>query len=236
MKQKSLEEMVQRLNDIHEIQNIMSRHEYYHSVGMHKEEIEQIWAQKTAGVSWESGDLGRFEGIEAIRKCYVDGNKLIGEKNLKEMRKLFPEIKNEDKNKFIGTMIAHTLTTPVIEVAGDGKTAKGVWMSPGHVPQLVDGKLRAFWRWEKYGVDFVKEDGKWKIWHFHVYTDFTTPYEKSWIENSLGPRLAPEFPPGFPKPNKPATTDYQEYSPLTTPKFEPRPPEPYETFDDTFSY
>ena len=236
MAEKSLEEMIQRLNDIHEIQNLMSSHEYYHQAGMHKEELEQLFARKTPGVSWESGDLGRFEGIEALRKCYVDGKEMIGEMNLKEMRKLFPEIKNEDKNKFIGTMNVHTLTTPIIEVARDGKTAKGVWMSPGHVTQLVDGKLTAFWMWEKYGVDFVKEDGKWKFWHFHVYTDFMTPYEKSWVENSLGPRLSPKFPPDFPKPNKPSISDYPQYSPFTNPQFEPRPPEPYETFDDTFSY
>jgi hypothetical protein len=236
MAEKSLEEMVRRLNNIHEIQNVMSRHEYYHTAGLHKEELEQIWAQRTPGVSWESGDLGKFEGIEAIRKIYVGGKEMLGKTNLKGMRELFPEIKDEEKNKFIGTMNVHMLTTPVIEVAGDGKTGKGVWMSPGHVTQLMSGKLTACWMWEKYAVDFVKEDGKWKIWHFHVYTDFMTPYEKSWIENSLGPRLPPTFPPDFPKSNKPITTDYPQYSPFTTPKNEPRPPEPYETFEDTFSY
>ena len=72
MAEKTLEEQVRRLNDIHEIQNVMSLHEYYHTAGMHKEEVEEIWAQKTPGVSWETGDLGRFEGIDAIRKIYVD--------------------------------------------------------------------------------------------------------------------------------------------------------------------
>ncbi len=236
MSKKSLEERVQRLEDIHEIQNAMSRHGYYHSAGMHREELENIWAQKTPGVSWESGDLGRFEGIEAIRECYVDGKEMLGEMNLKEMRKLYPEIKDEDKNKSVGTLNVHTLTTPVIEVAEDGKTAKGVWMSPGNVTQLAGGKLRAFWMWEKYGVDFVKEDRKWKIWHFHVYTDLMTPYEKSWVEQSLEPSPTPEFPPGFPKPNRPAITSYPQYSPFTVPQFEPKPPEPYRTFDETFSY
>lgn len=236
MTKKSLEAMVQRLNNIHDIQNIMSLHEYYHTAGMHKEEVEEIWAQKTPGVSWETGDLGRFEGIEAIRSIYVDGKEMVGEANLKEMRELYPQIEDDPKNKNIGTMNVHMLTTPMIEVAEDGKTAKGIWMSPGHVTQVRGGKLAACWMWEKYAVDFVKEDGKWKIWHFHVYTDFQTPYDKSWVENSLEPKLPPAFPPDFPKSNKPMTVDYPQYSPFTVPKNEPRPPVPYETFNDTFSY
>lgn len=236
MTEKSLEEMVQRLNDIHEIQNVMSLHEYYHTAGMHKEEVEEIWAQETPGVSWETGDLGRFEGIDAIWKIYVDGKAMMGEVNLKGMRKLFPEIEDKEENMFIGTMNVHTLTTPIIEVAGDGKTAKGVWMSPGHVTQLLGGDLVATWTWEKYAVDFVKENGKWKIWHFHVYTDFSTPFEKSWLENSLEPKLPSAFPPDFPKPVKPMSDEYPQYSPFTNPKDLPRPPEPYETFEDTFSY
>lgn len=24
---------------------------------------------------------------------------------------------------------------------------------------------------KKYGVDFIREDGVWKIWHMHVYSD-----------------------------------------------------------------
>jgi hypothetical protein len=161
---------------------------------------------------------------------------MLGEANLKEMCELYPQVEDDPKNQFVGTMNVHMLTTPMIEVAGDGKTAKGIWMSPGHVTQLRGGKLTACWMWEKYAVDFVKEDGKWKIWHFHVYTDFQTPYEKSWVETSLEPKLPPTFPPDFPKSNKPMTVDYPQYSPFTVPKNEPRPPAPYETFDDTFSY
>ena len=236
MAEKTLEEQIRRLNDIQEIQNVMSLHEYYHTAGMHKEEVEEIWAQKTPGVSWETQDLGRFEGIEAIRKIYVDGKAMMGEANLKAMRQLYPEIEDKKENSFIGTMNVHMLTTPMIEVAGDGKTAKGIWMSPGHVTQLMGDKLTACWMWEKYAVDFVKEDGKWKIWHFHVYTDFQTPFEKSWLDTSLEPKLPPAFPPGFPKSNKPMTDDYTHYSPFTNPKNLPRPPVPYKTFKDTFSY
>jgi hypothetical protein len=232
----SLEKMVQRVMDVQEVQNVMGRHEYYHAAGMHKEEIEELWAHKTPGATFEAGDVGKTEGIEAITRTYVEGNKLRGQQQLKEIRKLFPDIEDKPENEFIGTTIMHTLTTPVIEVAEDGKTAKGVWVSPGHLTTMREGKLQAFWFWERYGVDFVKEDGKWKIWHFRVYTDFMTPYEKSWVENSLEPLPPQEEADGFPKPNRPPSPPYPEYSPFTMPRYEPRPPEPYKTFEETFSY
>lgn len=240
MAEKTLEQWkkaAQRAADILEIQNVMGKHEYYHAVGKHKEEIDELWAHKTPGASFEAGDVGRTEGIEAIEEIYVVGNKMRGKQVLQEMRRLFPEIQDVEENEFIGTTIMHTLTTPVIEVAGDGKTAKGVWVSPGHLTTVSDGKLQAYWFWERYGVDFVKEDGKWKIWHLRVYTDFLTPYEKSWVENALNPPPPRQEAPGFPKPNRPPTLPaYKEYNPFTVPQYEPRPPEPYRTFDETFRY
>jgi hypothetical protein len=121
----------------------------------------------------------------------------------------------------------------MIQVAGDGQTAKGVWYSPGHETPIRDGKLQAFWVWGKYSGDFIKEDGKWKIWHWHFYDTFNTPYHMSWVEAEQLPRRGPgNMDPIFVKypPDKPAT--YRSaYS--TTGERDPIPacPEPYETWD-----
>ncbi len=77
-------------------------------------------------------------------------------------------------------MMQHTLATPVIEVAKDGKTAKGVWMSPGHEARVLGGRLTALWVWGTYGEDFIKEDGRWKIRNHHVYLNIITPFEVPW--------------------------------------------------------
>jgi hypothetical protein len=236
MVEESLKKYIQRALDYQEIQNVMSLHEYYHSVDMHKEEFEQLFAQKTPGVSFESQLLGRFEGTEAVRKAYVDGLERLKEIHFKEMRETFPDIKFDKENKHAGFLSIHTLTTPIIEVAEDGKTAKGLWISPGALTSVANGKLEARWIWEKYAVDFVKEDGKWKYWHFSIYTDFNTPYEKSWVENYFEPRPPAEPVPEELKANRPSTFKYQEYSPYTQAKLAPRPPEPYRTFKETFSY
>jgi SnoaL-like domain len=68
-----------------------------------------------------------------------------------------------------GAMMQHTLAIPVIEIAGDGQTAKGVWMSPGHEAHTIDGKQTSIWCWGTYGEDFIKENGQWKIRNHHVY-------------------------------------------------------------------
>jgi len=207
---KSLEERVQRMEDVHEIQNLMGRLEFLHTAGLEKEAM-QLFALKTPGVSAEVANWGVYEGPEGIRKMSL-GIHLDGEQKARP-----------------GTMHLHTLTTPVIEVAGDGKTAKAVWLSPGLETDGKDSKFQAMWAWVKYGIDFVKEEGKWKIWHSHAYAIFMTPYEKSWVEappHTSTPMVVPDEI----KPDRPSTYLW-EYSTDRVYENVPAPPEPYETWD-----
>jgi hypothetical protein len=210
---ESLQKRIQHLEDVHKVQNLMGKYIYGHLAGMDATYPDTIYAKKTPGVSSEVAHWGRYEDDD-FRKVYSSGK--VG----------FPP----------GTMIVHTLTTPVIEVAGDGKTAKGLWISSGHEsgknPQT--GELEAFWAWTKYGVDFVKEDGEWKVWHYHVYRMFKTPFDKPWTEEW---EIKTGNPPGDRpvKPTKPTTYDHP-YSTTTAPEYVPMPPEPYETWDDSMSY
>jgi hypothetical protein len=212
----SLEARVQALEDIHQIQNMMSRYEYFHTVGMHKE-VLNMFASKTPGVAVEIPHLGRYEGLVGIRRFWIGAN-----------------FQTDTKRE--GIMIMHTLTTPVIEVAGDGKTAKAVWISPGHETGPFGGepgKVNAVWSWNKYGVDFVKEDGVWKFWHFHLYRIFKTPYDKSWVEAPYQRPPAQTDPDK--RPDKPSTYDWV-YSPAVETENIPEPPAPYETWDPAKSY
>ena len=212
MASKSLEERIQRLEDIHEIQNLMGRNQYKHTAGMHRETAE-AFALDTPGVRTEVADWGVYEGREGVERMVIG----VHEHHMEDTR---------------GLMFMHPLTTPVIEIAGDGKTAKAVWISPGHETVYVEGKLKAYWAWCKYGVDFVKENGKWKIWHSHVYAIFRCPYETSWVEVS-DPPLTPI--PDELKADRP-TTYHHPYSTNTLCEYVPEPPEPYETWDESTAY
>lgn len=237
------EKKTQKALDYQEIQNIFSLHEYYHFTP--SEEMEMIWAQKhkdvTFGQNW-----GVVVGLENVMATYKNMSDERKQKQVDAKRKWFPDIENDKKNAMVGEMGFHMLTTPVIEVAEDGETAKGMWYTPGFMTMFNEktGKFEANWMYEKYAVDFVKEDGHWKIWHFNVYTDFACPYYKSWVDASeerktMGPPGGPDEPGGSTpggKTTKPGI-GYQEYNTrrLQLPDW-PKPPEPYRTFSETFSY
>ena len=48
--------------------------------------------------------------------------------------------------------------------------------------QGADGrKVWAHWVWCKYGVDFRKQDGQWRIWRFRCFEVARAPYDENWI-------------------------------------------------------
>ena len=237
---------LRKAKDVHEIQNVMSLHEYYHSACRHQEELDAIWAQKADDVAFEEALFqARFVGLEAIQKYYVQFMRNTLFRSALDLTKtLFPQLKDDPEDELpFGLSYMHTLTTPVIEVAEDGQTAKGVWISPGYITMPTPEKLQAYWHWDRYGVDFIKEDGKWKIWHFFVGREFTTPYEKSWVDSALDNEEAYEMPlalfkewPGFTEPHAAQLNAFESYSPFKVARLQPRLPEPYRTFSETFSY
>jgi hypothetical protein len=130
--------------------------------------------------------------------------------------------------------------TPVVEVAGDGKTAQGMWVILGAWAKTNDlwGVPVARWGWLKIGADFVKEDGQWKIWHLVKGGLFVTEYNESWVDKSLKlpPRPARWDGHGGGQPDRPSSTQFGPYSITRENKLLPRPPEPYHTFDDVEPY
>jgi hypothetical protein len=238
MKELSLEQKVQRSLDIQEVQNVASMHEYYHAALMHKEEYENIWSKTRDDISWTNNNQ-RMPNRKAFHKFYVEdivnGKKMW----LEALHKTRPDIAVKPENYAAGILWSHTLTTPVIQIAGDGKTAKGIWMSWGHVTNPTDEGFMSTWAYEKYGMDFVKEDGEWKIWHLHTFVDFYSPVNGSWTNpaTNMAANKDKKEQKEFPKdPMYEYGEYYTGYSPSTVPVMEPKPPVPYYTFSETFSY
>lgn len=211
---------VERLEHIRAIEQLMARRAYLHSAGLNGREMDECWTTRE-DIAFEAEDWGVWDGQKAVRQAYVDGNP-------------FPE-------GTPGLMIEHTLTTPVIEVAEDGETAKGIWISPGHETfPIVDGELpKPHWSWGRYSVDFVRDNGSWKIWHLHVLTTFRTPYGQDWVDSAV---RRPEYLPdegdamdGINPPTRPVTFN-QPYHPEVAPAYQPVPPNPYRTWTDVTSY
>jgi hypothetical protein len=198
--------------------------------------------------------------MSQIRKFYGDNLTEHLKMLLARTSKIIPEIKNVPENLGIGfNYEMNFLTTPVIEIAGDGKTAKGLWYSPGvnmvgSVMEEGKTSMRGEWRMTKYGVDFVKEDTGWKIWHISIcldnaplgwsYKNEQAVYEPPEKTDSIAHDGSAHSGKAEGHPSsatsgislKPNPDPYKTWSPARAQKIKPRLPEPYYTFNETFSY
>ncbi len=87
----------------------------------------------------------------------------------------------------------------------------------------MEGALKQFLCLGKYDMEYVKEDGQWKILTFAYRQAFMCPYEKGWVEEPVAASIA-----GSPDniPDAP-TSYYLPYSRYRINHFQPPPPEPY---------
>ncbi|MFT3763036.1 MAG: nuclear transport factor 2 family protein [Pseudoxanthomonas sp.] len=238
------------------IQNLMSRHEYMHAANLNLEELDEYWVSRN-GKYADTATFGSpawvMYGIETIRKAYGEKSRADAQAALKRLSEIDPSVKDAPENFGAGAeWVMHTSTTPIIEIADDGKTAQGAWYSPGVgvMPMYQDGKihLQSMLFNEKYGGDFVKEDGKWKIWHLQMAYDFVPGLPESMlkqlndqlgdlalghpltpVKGEAGERMGGELPEGFRKP----LYSYPAYSPQRASVIWPKLPEPYSTFSQS---
>ena len=233
------------------IENVFSNYMYLHNA-FHDEQIKALWVKRgTPGASAQYTNAGVYTNYDSIM-AYHTG-----------------------RPSPTGKLILHYATTPSIVVAGDGKTAKGIWivagvesglsapaqaaaMPPymidklGGQDELVHGKkVWAHWVQMKYGVDFLKQDGEWKIWHFRCYEVSRARFDKDWISLAaevqddaknnqfnadlmyLGEDGKPVF---MPKVDAPPKTLAYPYRPDHSMELQPKLPVPYGTFSETFEY
>jgi SnoaL-like protein len=233
------------------IENVFSNYMYLHNA-FHDEQIKSLWAKRgTPGMSAQYSNLGVYTRYESIM-AYHSGR---------------PDP--------VGKLIFHYVTTPSIQVGADRQTAKGLWIAAGvesglmsaeqaaHAPNYlfeqneaggteVHGKkVWAHWVQMKYGVDFIRQDGEWKIWHFRCFEISRARFDRNWISmaaelqdsaaNSkfnadlmyLGDDGKPVFMPPVDAPPKSLAFPYRPDGRI---ELQPVLPVPYDTFSHTFEY
>ena len=216
---EALEREVQRQKDVKDCFELMVKYQIYHHP-MTALEKSKIFALTMPDVSMEVSKWGKYVGAEAIMF----------------LQNIFTTA------PLNGVMWNHNVDSPVIEIAKDGQTAKGLFFSPGaeaHREPAGDGKVHAYWCWGKYTVDFIKENGEWKIWHLHWWRSFRNDFYKSWVDDaettltkapwegqkSVESQLknAPKLEP---------TTFFQYYNPNKVTPCIPWFPKPYDTWKE----
>ena len=202
---------LERAQAINEVCNLMGKMQAYHSVGR-DDQIGALFS-KRPDTRVYFGELGYFEGADASDRA---GAGMAGSSK-------------------VGQMAFHLMVNPIIRVAGDGQTAQATFVAAGMVAMKDSktGEPTAMWEWNRYGDDFIKEDGQWKIWHHHVYPLFRCGWDDKWADQ-FAPKEGMVVPLPF-KPDYPPTPLDTSYSPGAELPFIPIP-KPYTTWTEVEPY
>lgn len=189
--------------DYIEIWQVMSTYSHLYHVFKRKE-IPDLFAQHTPGVMLEIEDGGVYEGLAGVKRMF--------------------EGILSDRHKYPGFLGLHMTCNPILQFNKARTRAKGLWHSHGSVTLQME-KLTSFWCLGKYDMEYVKEDGKWKILKLVYRLTYMCPYEKGWIEEPQGASITAGHP--YAPPDKPSTyhLPYNRYRINT---FLPYPPEPFD--------
>ncbi len=236
------DERVSSAWDAYLCQNLMARFVMAQELGKEGSMFQQLWAARE-DISF-GDNQGFYMGRDSVRNFWVTSRSAMRDADCALARVISPE---QDPQPGDGSMERVNLMSPLVEVARDGKTAKGMWYCPGVRTQTeADGRPHLMWHYVRYGVDFILEQNGWRIWHLFEGSEFAFEMGHSYIP-ATGMKPLPdatvyeqspqseELPLGrevFP-PRDISVTAYRiDYGWSAYPAV----PVPYETFDETFSY
>ena len=233
------EELVQRWEDQRALKNLMGKYANCLILNREQDIFGLFWSEE-ADICLGFND-GYYVGPEAVSGYYQachDRNALVA----KLLQKKFPDKlgdKTDEEIYGIGPFKVKPLSSPVIEVAADGQTAKGLWHCQGAYNDVETCGPVANWTWGYFAVDFRREENGWKIWHLSYTNDVDCICGQSWGREKKPLPDLPEFAAlaDFHYPPYTMKTQVRElYSPERPHTDAPRIPEPYTTFAETFSY
>ncbi len=238
---EQMQSLLERQQSRTDIMNLMGRYQYYHTGGQMSRIGRELFAWQLPDARSEYGPLGVFGPEKSV--AFFDA-----------MSDLFT---GGTGACFPGLLEIHQITTPVLEIAEDNKTAKGMWMSTGAILMLHDASSetgRSFtWDSGKYAVDFINTEEGWKIWHLHVCDLWRADFDRDPVANAEAfhpgttQAMIDEWntraaagevvhPHGMPVIPDAPTTFHYAYARDSVAPSQPLPPVPYRTFAETFSY
>ena len=222
--------MADVVEDTTAIANIMGKFTFLNCYKLHERQFTD-WSANEPTLTVNNG---KYVGYEAVKGFMVDYNKEQTKWANEVMRGLYPQElggKSDEEIWAVGSNTVLNFTTPLIEVAFDGQTAKGLWYVYGSTTEAYSTGPKAAWNFGKCAVDFIKEDGTWKIWHMIMFTDIACPVKGNWGRDKMYEHEGVAIP-------EPTVKEelYKTFGEDYVFAINPEMPEPYDTFANTFSY
>ena len=234
------EQLLTRWEQLRAIKNLMGRMSADYTLKKEGQMPLTYWSCRE-DISFGTNE-GWYVGRENVIRYYKGLEAQIDAQS-KLIAELFPkELGEMDETSLhgVGVMDYKPIDTPVIEIAGDGQTAKGLWCIRGSHTKITPSGPVGYWEWGYFAADFILENGEFKIWHLQYLQEVCRPNGHNWYdpEDQIYPEKA-EFAPvkdfSFPKPDHPQAL--RERYHLDRPfQKTPQVPEPYDTFKNTFTY
>lgn len=172
------ERLTHHANAYREIYNTISAQMYYLQVQQHRELVEHCWSDR------DDVSFGPAKGREAVLDFLIRQSDARKREKL-ELAHKYHGVEMTEDNFGVGDLESRLAANPYIVIAADRKTAQGVWFSPAVKAEIgEDGELHGTYLQERIGVDFIRENGQWRIWHYNVYPDFTTELPNETFDDS----------------------------------------------------
>ena len=212
-----------------QVVNAQGSHNWGYYQHLHKDELDQYWAQTVDNIVYAHGKEA-FYGRESTYQYYIETPKQMCANGRNNAMKNYGM--HFDPPDGPGYRVHNVISSPVVEISGDGQTAQGIWMAHTFMSQMnADGTASPSFGLAKYGDEFYHENGSWKMWHRRDYVDSmlpckildTLPYENN----------VPLFDEGV---KTIAQMGDMIYMPYSCTYREPAIPQPYDTWDPAQSY
>ena len=170
---RSTEDLIQWCTDVEEIRDLMSLRAFYQATDDRQRELDELWvshpihaAKASYGSNW-----GYYYGKDNIEGWYV-GDFTTKRKKQLEVWSEQNGVPYDEANLGAGCMVMFPMSTSLVHIAADGNSAKGIWYVIGQQTDLMDdGTAQGQWQYNKLCADFIKEDGKFKIYHIVCAND-----------------------------------------------------------------
>jgi hypothetical protein len=151
----TLEERVQRLEDLEDIRRLKIR--YAGLCDAHYDDPDGLAALFTDDAVWDGGsDFGVYHGKQAIRAFFAGLSNQL-------------------------TFALHYMVGHAIDIAPSGHEASGTWYL--FEPGTLNG--RAVWIAATYHDRYRKVGGQWLFSQMQVNVAFVTPYETGWVQERV---------------------------------------------------